>query len=161
MKSILKAILLSTLAGVIGCERKAPSASEAEPPPTQSVASESPPEKDSTTAIDAVLKQSLGQADYTKSIEAIRIEASTMDLKQLMETAQRYKSALAEKQEAVKAMTEELSRIPMAQRLSPEAQKLAGTLKELAEPVKALTERLAVYVEAIKAHGGDATGLMP
>lgn len=163
MKTMFHMVFLFALVTCFGCSRKETPAPEPKPVPEAVQTTETQPAagamQQSAPAITAELKKSLAEVDLSKAVETIRQEAAGMDLEQLKETALKYKEALAEKQAAIKAVSEKLAAIPITERLSPEAQTLAGEMKTLMEPVKALTERLAVYVEAIKARGGDAAGL--
>lgn len=162
MKSICTTFFLLTLFCALGCSKKEPPSHQPAPQETsllQTVTETAADMGQNAAALRAELKEPLGEIDLAKSLEVIRQEASTMDLTALKETALRYKETLLEKEAAFKLVADKLAKIPLAERLSTDAQALAVELKTLAEPIKALTERLAVYVEAFKARGGDATQL--
>lgn len=169
MKPMFLIVLLACAFSLFGCSKKEPSApppapaSEQTTPalPAVNVQAAAETAKQDVQAVTAEVKKVLAEVDLNKTVEAIRQEAATMDLVQLKELALKYKQMLAEKQAAYKPLVEKIANLPLSERLGPESQAMAGEAKTLGDTVKALTERLAVYVEAIKARGGDTAGLTP
>ncbi|MCE5184509.1 MAG: hypothetical protein LLF76_00085 [Planctomycetaceae bacterium] len=165
MKSILSVLFLALLIMSFGCSKKEPVGPETAPiqaPETKAEAqSAAEAAQETAGAVAGEIKKIASEVDLNKSLEAIKQEVSAMTPEQLKETALKYKQMLTEKGTAFEAVTQKLAAIPLKDRLSPESQALSGELKGLTDTIKALTERLAVYVSALKAKGGDTTGLTP
>lgn len=167
MKPMFLIVLLACAFSLFGCSKKEPSApppapaSEQTTPALPAVNVQAAAETVKQNAQAVTVKKVLAEVDLNKTVEAIRQEAATMDLVQLKEIALKYKQMLAEKQAAYKPLVEKIANLPLSERLGPESQSMAAEAKTLGDTVKALTERLAVYVEAIKARGGDTAGLTP
>ncbi|NLW82963.1 MAG: hypothetical protein GXY41_00950 [Phycisphaerae bacterium] len=126
------------------------------------------PEQEARGMLDQVT-QTVNQAaqtfaakiDLDKTVAELKAEAEKMDVATLKEVAAKYKDAIMAKQDQFGDITEKLTAIPMAQRLGDEARQLTGEAQQITESLKALTDRLNVYVNAIKAKGGDVSGLTP
>jgi glutamyl-tRNA reductase len=157
-----------------GCSKKEPPAGPSKPSATTTetlkteaakaeaaVTETAEAAKEKVTEAVQEVKAALPEVDLSKTLDAIKQEAAGLDLAKLQEVAKKYKDMLTEKQAALKPLMDKLAKIPLTERLSPESQALTGETKSLSDTIKGLTERLAVYVEAIKAKGGDAAGLTP
>jgi hypothetical protein len=109
--------------------------------------------------VEAVKESFMMDINLEKPIADLKAEAAKMDVAALTEVAKKYKDAIMEKQGALKSLTDKLAAIPMTEKMGTQAQGLTAEIKTLTESMVPLKERLGVYVDAIKAKGGDAAGL--
>ncbi len=162
----------------IGCEKKKPvaapdpvpappaygevaqDAEEAAKPVIEEVKVAAEEAKEAANAAVAEVKQAFtSEIDVNKTVDALKAEAGTMDVASLTQVAVKYKDAIVSKQGEIKAIADKLAAIPMTEKLGTEAQQLTAESTKLAEALKALTDRFNVYVSALKAKGGDVSGL--
>ncbi|MBL7214414.1 MAG: hypothetical protein ISS71_01915 [Phycisphaerae bacterium] len=107
------------------------------------------------------VKESLSMdIDMAKTVSDLKAEAAKMDVESLTKIAMKYKDAIAEKQATLKPLMDKLKAIPMTEKLGEEATTLTTKIKKLTESIAPLKERFGVYVDAIKAKGGDVKDLM-
>ncbi len=99
--------------------------------------------------------------DLEKTVADLKAEAAEMSLDDLKAVAEKYKDAIADKSAMIDKIMEKQKDIPVLEKAGEEAQKLMNELKELNEAIKPLTDRFQVYLDAIKAKGGDISTLKP
>jgi len=91
--------------------------------------------------------------DENKPIAHVRVEAASMSTGQLREIALKYKEAItakqAETQKLVVGVVESRGKV----------EDISDEMNDLSKSVHALTERLKIYVNELKARGGDVSGL--
>ncbi len=90
------------------------------------------------------------KADETKPIEDVKAEAAEMDVDELEEMVEVYKDALAEKEEEVKKLADELKEIPITELTGDKAKGLTADIDEIKDSVSALTERMEIYAKQLK-----------
>lgn len=112
-----------------------------------------------SAAADEVKQAFTSQVNLDKSVADLKAEAEKMDIASLTAVAGKYKDAILAKQSQFSAISEKLSAIPMTQRLGDEAKQLTAEAQQITESLKALTDRFNVYVNAIKAKGGNVSDL--
>ncbi len=112
--------------------------------------------KSTTEAIKEKLSMDI---DLDKTVSDLKAEAAKMDIESLKTIAAKYKDAITEKQDSLKSLMDKLSAIPMTEKMGTEAKSLTTEIKTLTDSIAPLKERLSVYVDAIKAKGGDVQGL--
>ena len=110
-------------------------------------------------AVEAVKEAFTMDVNLEKSIADLKAEAAKMDVASLTEVAKKYKDAIMQKQGSLKTLTEQLAAIPLTEKMGTQAQNLTKEIKTLTDAIAPLKERLSVYVDAIKAKGGDTTSL--
>lgn len=167
---LILALLAATALTLAGCSKK----EEPKPQPAPSVTPTEKETQETTDLMDTMketvektveettesLKQSFTMdVDLKKNIDELKIEASKMSLDDLKAVATKYKNAISEKNIEIDKLADKLQAIPMTEKLGAEAQKLTAEFKALGESLKPLTDRFQVYVDAIKAKGGDFSGL--
>ena len=157
---ILTILLIASLSFIAGCSKKE------DPPktPAESDASEATGIMDSMKgAVEKTaetVKESLSMdIDLQKAVSDLKAEAAKIDVKDLQKIAAKYKEAITEKMAALQPLKDKLVDIPMTEKLGQEARTLTGEIKSLTDAIAPLKERLGVYVDAIKAKGGDVTDL--
>lgn len=106
------------------------------------------------------LKESLSMdIDLDKTVSDLKAEAAKMDVESLTKIVTKYKDAIAEKQTTLKPLMDKLAAIPMAEKLGADAKSLTAEIKTLTDAIAPLKERLAVYVDAFMAKGGNIQNL--
>jgi PBP1b-binding outer membrane lipoprotein LpoB len=170
-KTVSVLVVILSVVLVVGCSKKetpkAPSPSAAQKQAANTAGQVAQTAQDAAqTAKEAVqsvaqeVKQTFtADIDLNKTVDALKAEAEKMDADSLKQVALKYKDAIASKQGEIKAIADKLTAIPMTQKLGAEAQKLTADTAKLTESLKALTERFNVYFNALKAKGGDVSGL--
>ena len=164
-------LLITTLSLMAGCKKKTPTA-----PPAEPAGQETPGMMDSMTkaADEAVqkttetVKEAAATAkesftmdiDLEKAVADLKAEAAKMDVESLTSVAMKYKDVIMEKQAALKPLLDKLAAIPLAEKMGDEAKALTADIKKLTDAMTPLKDRLDVYVDAIKAKGGDVKNLM-
>ena len=157
---IVTVLLIASLSLMAGCSRK-------EEPP---IAPAEPETKEATGMMDSVkvaaeeavetVKEKLSMdIDLDKAVSDLKAEAAKMDIEDLQKIAMKYKDAIVEKQAALQPLMDKLADIPMTEKLGAEAKGLTEDIKKLTDSLAPLKERFGVYVNAIKAKGGDVTKL--
>lgn len=159
------AILLAASLILVGCSKKEP----AEPAtPSGSDTEESVGIMDSMKqaasekmqeATDAVKQSFAMDIDLDKTVSDLKAQADKMSLEDLRAVVTKYKTAITEKQVEIDKITEQLKAIPITEKMGTEAQQLTADLKTLSEALKPLTDRFQVYLDAIKAKGGNIAEL--
>ncbi len=149
------AILLITAISLTACSKKEEPAPKAPTEKEITSMTDSLKEK-ATTAMNEALTMDI---DLDKAVSDLKAEAAKMSVEDLQAIATKYKNAIMEKQVDIDAITEKLKAIPMTEKMGADAQKLTGELKTLGDALKPLAERFEVYVDAIKAKGGDISAL--
>ena len=149
------AILFVTAISLTACSKKE------EPKPNAPTEKEAASMTDSlkekaTTAMNEALTMDI---DLDKAVSDLKAEAAKMSVEDLQAIAKKYKDAIMEKNIEIDKITEKLKAIPMTEKMGAEAQKLTGELKTLADALKPLSERFQIYVDAVKAKGGNISGL--
>ena len=153
-------LLVASLSLMAGCSKK-------EEPSTASAGQEA---KETTGVMDNVknaadkavetIKEKVSMdIDLDKAVDDLKAEAAQMDIKSLTKIAMKYKDAIVEKQEVLQPLMDKLADIPMTEKLGEEARALTDKIKPLADAVASLKERFGVYIDAIKAKGGDVADL--
>lgn len=99
------------------------------------------------------------KADESAPISEVKAQAEKMDVDQLRQMAIKYKDALVAKEDEVKKVAEKLKDIPIAEKLGAEAKEITAEIGKLKDSADALKERFDIYYNAIKAKGGDLSGL--
>lgn len=93
--------------------------------------------------------------DLTASISDLKAAAAKMDLPTLEKTAKQYLDQITAKKGELTKLMDKFSAIPLTQKMGDEAKTLQGDISKLTESISDLTQRFQVYVDAIKAKGGD------
>ena len=112
----------------------------------------------STSTTTSTTPKSLS-ADLSETVAQVKEKVQQMSMEQLRQKAEEYKTALAAKQEQLDQVVGQLKSIPVMDQMSDEAQGLQTDMKNLSDSIKALQERFNVYVNAIKAKGGNVSDL--
>lgn len=99
------------------------------------------------------------KADETKPISDVKAEADKMDASQLKAMATTYKNAIVAKKDDVNKLMTKLKEIPLDKKLGEESKKLTSDLSDVNKSLQALQERFQIYVDKLKAKGGDTSGL--
>lgn len=99
------------------------------------------------------------KADENKPMPEVRSEAEQMGTSQLRATAMKYKEAIAAKRAEVEKLVEQLSEIPIAEKLGEEAANIKKEMDSLKESIDAFKERFQVYYDKLKEKNSDLTGL--
>lgn len=157
-------LLLAAALAITGCSKKE------EPKPVKPAETGSQTETGVMDAVKETTAKAMEKAsetisnftadvDLEKTVDQLKAEAAKMSVADLQAVALKYKDAIAKKQVDIDAVAEKLKAIPMTEKLGTEAQQLTTELKTLGEALKPLTDRFMVYVDAIKAQGGDLSGL--
>lgn len=162
-------LLITCLVSISGCGKKEPT------PPAEPAGREAPGMMDEmkqaagdavkeTTeaakkAVEAVKESFTMDINLDKTVAELKAEAAKMDIAALTQVAKKYKDAIMEKQGALKALTDKLTAIPLTEKAGPQAQGLTAEIKTLTNAITPLKDRLGVYLDAIKAKGGDTAGL--
>ncbi|MHC4926908.1 MAG: hypothetical protein ACYTER_06180 [Planctomycetota bacterium] len=150
------AILLIAAISVSGCSKKEPTPPAGDESPAQDTGGMVETAKETASKMVAEFTKDV---DLEKTVEQLKTEAAKMSVDDLRAVAVKYKEAIEKKQVDLNAVMKKLQDIPMTEKLGTEAQELTTEMKELTETLKPLTDRLAVYVDAIKAQGGDTADL--
>ncbi|HOK97033.1 MAG TPA: hypothetical protein PK052_10695 [Anaerohalosphaeraceae bacterium] len=161
-------ILIVAVLAVVGCGKKEKPAPPAEPQSVPGMldstkqTADKAVEKTTQAAKDAAaaVKESFStEINLDKTIADLKAEAAKMDLPALIETAKKYKAAILQKQDAMKALMDKLAALGLAEKAGPQGQSLTAEIKALTDAAAGLKERLNVYIDTIKAKGGDASDL--
>ncbi len=99
------------------------------------------------------------KADENKPISEVQAEAQKMNVEQLRQMAIAYKDALVAKQAEIDKLAAKVKEIPIADALGKEAHNLKADMDKLTTSVSALKERFNIYYDAVKAKGGNLSGL--
>lgn len=110
-------------------------------------------------AAEAVKESFSTEINLDKTIADLKAEAAKMDLPALIETAKKYKAAILQKQDTMKILMDKLAALPLTEKAGPQAQSLTAEIKTLTDAIAPLKERLTVYIDAVKAKGGNAADL--
>ena len=150
-------LLIASLSLMAGCSKK-------EEPPKAPDAQEATgildTMKDAAGKATETVKESLSMdIDLEKAVSDLKAEAAKMDIKDLQKIAMKYKDSITEKMAALQPLKDKLKAIPMTEKLGAEAKTLTEEIKSLLDVIAPLKERLGVYVDAIKAKGGDIKDL--
>ncbi len=177
---IVTVLLITSLAVTAGCRKKetpapspsAPAKSETPKPAEVAEVTEALDDVKETAAekveevkeavkeaVEEVKESFTMDVNLEKTISELKAEAAKMDVKTLTEVAMKYKEAILAKQGKLESLVEKLKAIPMAEKLGAEAQELTTEIKTLTDSLAPLKERFGVYVDAIKAKGGDLKNL--
>ena len=157
-------LLIACLTTITGCSKK----EEPTPTPTESETQEAAGMIDTVKEAAAEKVEEVTQAvkesftmdiDLNKAVSDLTAEAAKMDVKTLTEVALKYKDAILEKQGQLDGLIEKLKAVPMTEKLGAEAQGMTSEIKTLTDAIAPLTERFGVYIDAIKAKGGDVKNL--
>ena len=97
--------------------------------------------------------------DLDKAVSDLKAEAAKMDVASLTKMAMKYKDAITEKMAALQSLKDKLKAIPMTEKLGAEAKSLTSNIKKITDTIAPLKERFGVYVDALKAKGGDVKDL--
>ena len=155
---------------LIGCKKKTPATPPAEPSEQETTgmmdsmkkAADETVQKTTETVKEvaaAVKEKFTMDIDLDKTVADLKAEAAKMDVEALTNVAMKYKDAIMEKQAAIKPLMDKLAAIPMTQKMGTEAQTLTADIKKVTEAIAPLKERFTVYLDAIKAKGGDISKL--
>ena len=106
-------------------------------------------------------KGSSSKVDASKPVAEVKAEAEKMDASSLRATALSYKEAILSNEGKIKTLTEQLKKIPLAEKLGEEAKGLQSEITALTGSVSALLERFNVYYDKLNAMGGDVSDLKP
>lgn len=154
-------LLIASLSFLAGCSKKEdPTKTPLEPEVAETTGSLTADSNRVTEAVAAVKESFSMDIDMDKAIADLKAEAARMDLESLTQVASKYKAVLAEKQAEMKTLMDKLAAVPMAEKMGTEAKELTTEIKTLTDSVAPLKERISVYLEAIKAKGGDIKALM-
>ena len=151
---MLTILLIASLSLMAGCGKKEepPKAPEAREEATGMMDSM----KDAAEKAAETVKEKLSMdIDLEKAISDLKAEAAEMDIKNLQKVAAKYKDAITANMEKLQPLRDKLAAIPMTEKLGEEARTLTDEIKSLVDAISPLKERLGVYVDAIKAKGGD------
>lgn len=152
---LLLTVLLVAAVSLAGCKKEEPK------PVTETP--KVPTENTEPAGTMDTLKEAVSEkvSDFTKEIDLektvadLKAEAAEMSLDDLKAVAEKYKTAIADKSALIDKLMEKQKNIPLLEKTGDEAQKIIAELKELNEAVAPLKERFGVYLDAIKAKGGD------
>ena len=100
-------------------------------------------------------KGSVPKVSETTTIESIKNALPKLDIKQLESAAEDYKELISAKNADLTDIMDKITKIPLAEKLGEEAKSLKSELDVITESISSLTERLNLYVDQIKANGGD------
>jgi hypothetical protein len=146
-----------------GCKKKTPATAPTEPSEQETTGmmdSMSKAIDEKAQEATAAIKESFTMdIDVEKAVADLKAEAANMDVETLISVATKYKDAIVEKQEALKPLMDKLAAIPIAEKMGTEAQALTAEIKTLTDAIAPLKERFTVYLDAIKAKGGDISAL--
>ena len=157
-------LLIACLTIMTGCSKK----EEPTPTPMESETQEAAGMMDTMKEAVAEKAEEVTQAvkesltmdiDLDKTVSDLKAEAAKMDVKTLTEVALKYKDAILEKQGQLDGLIQKLKAVPMTEKLGADAQGMTTEIKALTDAIAPLTERFGVYVDAIKAKGGDVKNL--
>lgn len=164
MKYVMIAMMIACLT-VVGCKKKespavpaapeAPAASTVEKTVEQAV---TVAQETAEKAVETV-KAAAAKINLEASVEQLKAEAEKMDVAALKATATTYLDEIKNVQTQLTGKMEKLAAIPLTQKMSAEAQALDADVKNLTGSLGALKERFSMYVDMLKAKGGDAAGL--
>lgn len=140
--------LLSFLLGVLlivgGCREKA---------------EEVQPEEEVKAPVEESIPQEEVQVEESKPVEEVQVEEEKVDLLKIRETAMKEKEAILAKQDEVKKLIEEKSKIPVTEQLGEESKNITQKIEELNNAIKEHTERYNGYMEQLKAGNVDVSEL--
>ena len=156
-------LLIGTLSLMAGCKKKSsptPPAEPSEQETTSMMDSMSKAVDEKVQEAATAIKESFTMdIDVEKAVADLKAEAAKMDVEVLISVATKYKDAIVEKQEVLKPLMDKLAAIPIAEKMGAEAQSLTAEIKKVTEAIAPLKERFQVYLDAIKAKGGDISKL--
>ena len=165
-------LLIACLTIMTGCSKKEePVKTPAEPDTTETAGMMDTMKEAATEKVDQVaeaaketveaVKESFTMdINLDKAVADLKAEAAKMDVKTLTEVALKYKDAILEKQGQLDGLIQKLKAVPMTEKLGAEAQGMTADIKALTDAIAPLKERFGVYVDAIKAKGGNVKDLM-
>ena len=97
--------------------------------------------------------------DVSKPISEVKAEADKMDADQLRAAAVKYKDAIEAKEAEVDKLAKDLMKVAVADKSSEKMKQLNAQMTKINESVEVLAARFQIYLEALKAKGGDVSGL--
>lgn len=97
------------------------------------------------------------QVDSNKSIDEIKKEVETMNLKQLESKASAYVKEISNKSADMDAVKKKLSELSPKDLLGEKAKEIKNEVSSLTTEVSDLTKRYNVYADQFKKLGGDVS----
>lgn len=86
-----------------------------------------------------------------KTPEQAKTEAATMDAAALQKQVDALKAYIESKQAEIKAVSEKIAKIPLAEQMGNDAKALREEAAKIGDSVKKIQAQLSVYVEELKA----------
>ena len=163
-RNVMWAVIVLSLVFTVGCKKKEPVSPTAPEGTAQETAKNvdeaaAPVVEKIQVAAEEVKQAFTSDVDLNKTIDALKAEAEKMDVASLKQVALKYKDAITSKKADIEALSDKLAKIPMTEKLGTEAQKLTADIATLNNALAPLMDRFNVYVNAIKAKGGNIAGL--